>query len=342
MGRWWTEIVPLMTDIQFKENFRIKRSTFDDLVRIVGPHISKQDTNYRAAIPVQKRIACALYILGSTCELRTVSNLLGIGINTAGVLLHEFCDVMIDLFLHKLIKFPTTDVEIRETIQGFFTKFDYPSCLGSLDGTHIQIKPPLGAEPDYYNYKKYHSVIMLATVNSDLLFTYINVGAPGRCNDSSVYSRCTLYDVVRNSIYNNYYIIENNVKICAHLIADSAFGLHSTLLKPYSERPNMPKEECLFNYRLSRARSTVERAFGTMKNRFRCIHKKMDYDINNSIKIIKAIAIMHNICIMSGDYSELDWNQPNPVYKKRMFNSQTIHGNLIRQALTAYFVKNPL
>ena len=43
-------------------------------------------------------------------------------------------------------------------MQGFLSKFGYPLCLGSLDGTHIQIKAPLGAEPDYYNYKKHHSV----------------------------------------------------------------------------------------------------------------------------------------------------------------------------------------
>ncbi|CAF4053586.1 unnamed protein product [Rotaria sp. Silwood2] len=131
--RWWTEIVPLMTDKQFKENFRVQRSTFGEFVRLVGPHVFKNDTNYRAAIPVEKRIAY--------------------------------------LILSKLIKFPSTDAEIRKTMNGFVTKFDYPLCLGSLDGTHIQIKPPVGAESDYYNYKKFHSVIMLAAVNSNLMFT---------------------------------------------------------------------------------------------------------------------------------------------------------------------------
>ncbi|CAF1039448.1 unnamed protein product, partial [Rotaria sordida] len=340
-GRWWTEIVPLMNDQQFKNNFRIQRSTFGELVRLVGPHVFKNDTNYRAAIPVEKRIACALYALGSSSELRTISNLFGIGVNTTGLIVHEFCNTIIDLFLYKLIKFPSTDAEIYETMNGFLTKFGYPLCLGSLDGTHIQIKPPIGAEPDYYNYKKFHSVIMLAAVNSNLMFTYINVGAPGRCNDSSVYSRSTLYDVIQNSIYKKYYLIENNVTIYAHLIADSAFPLDATLIKPYIEKPNMSRKECMFNYRLSRARSTVERAFGIMKNRFRCIHRKLEYELDNSVRIIKAIAILHNICIISGDNSELDWDIPHVIYKKPSCNSQTTDGNDIRQALTEYFVKNP-
>ncbi|CAF0950124.1 unnamed protein product [Rotaria sordida] len=265
---------------EVKENFRIQRSTFGELVRLVGPHVFKNDTNYRAAIPVEKRIACVLYALGSSSELRTISHLFGIGVNTTGLIVHEFCNTIIDLFLYKLIKFPTTDAEICETMNGFLTKFGYPLCLGSLDGTHIHIKPPIGAEPDYYNYKKFHSVIMLATVNSNLMFTYIND-----------------------------YLIENNVKIYAHLIADSAFPLHSTLIKPYVER---------------------------------CIHRKMEYELDNSVRIIKAIAILHNICIIAGDDSELDWDIPHVIYKKLSCNSQTTDGNDIRQALTDYFIKNPL
>ncbi|CAF4064156.1 unnamed protein product [Rotaria sp. Silwood2] len=143
-----------MTDKQFKENFRVQRSTFGEFVRLVGPHVFKNDTNYRLS-----------------SELRTISNLFGIGINTSDLIAHKFCNTLIDLILSKLIKFPSTDAEIRKTMNGFVTKFDYPLCLGSLDGTHIQIKPPVGAESDYYNYKKFHSVIMLAAVNSNLMFT---------------------------------------------------------------------------------------------------------------------------------------------------------------------------
>ncbi|CAF4195965.1 unnamed protein product [Rotaria sp. Silwood2] len=221
-------------------------------------------------------------------------------------------------------------------MNGFLTQCGYPLCLGSRDGTHVQIKPPVGTETDYYNCKKFHSVIMLAAVNSKLMFTYINVGAPERCYKSSIYSRWTLYYVIQNSIYKKSFFIENNATMYAHLMADSVFALHSTLIKQYAERPNMSKKECMFNYRLSMARSTVERAFGMMKNRFRCIHRKMEYELDNSVRIIKAIAILHNICIISGDNSELDWDISYVIYKKPSCNSQTTDGNEIRQAFTDY------
>ncbi|CAF4799224.1 unnamed protein product, partial [Rotaria sp. Silwood2] len=37
-----------------------------------------------------------------------------------------------------------TDAEMREIMNGFLTQCGYPLCLGLRDGTHVQIKPPVG------------------------------------------------------------------------------------------------------------------------------------------------------------------------------------------------------
>ncbi|CAF1487329.1 unnamed protein product [Rotaria sordida] len=341
-GRWWSEIVPLMSNQQFKENFRIERSTFSSLLQQIRPHIEKLDTNYRAAIPIEKRLACALYALGSSSEFRTIDHLFGIGKSTAREIFHEFCSVLVNKFFHRFIKFPTTDAEIKETIDGFLIKCGYPLCLGAVDGTHIAIKPPLGFECDYFNYKKYHSIIMLATVNSNLLFTYINIGAPGRCNDSSIYNNCSLSNVIQHPIYQNHFMMINNIMVHSHLIADSAFALSSNLMKPYSDRPNMPKTQTLFNYRLSRARCSIERAFDSLKNRFRLLHRKLEHDLNNVINIVKAATIIHNLCIYHGDNIEVDWETLPVIHKKLSSNVHTNRGIDTREALTEFFVQNPL
>jgi hypothetical protein len=283
-----------------------------------------------------------LYFLGSTCELRTIANLFGIGISTAGQIVHEFCSVLVNTFFHRFIKFPATDKEINDTMNDYYIGSGYPMCIGSLDGTHIAIKPPLGFKTDYFNYKKYHSVIMLAVVNSSLLFTYVNVGAPGCCNDSSVFFRSSIADLIQLPIYADHHITINNIKIQAHLIADSAFALKPTVIKPYADRPNMPRSNSLFNYRLSRCRCTVERAFGSLKNRFRCLHKKLEFDLDHIHTIIKAATILHNICIFSNDHIEIDWDIPQKIYKKPPCNTQTTGAIGIRDALTVFFEQNPL
>ena len=147
---------------------------------------------------------------------------------------------------------------------------------------------------------------MFTVVDSDLRFRSVNIGAPSRCNDSSVYRKSNLSEIIRNKIYEVHYILSNNVKIQAHLIADSIFVLDRTLIKSFSQRPDITRKENIFNYRLSRCRSCVEHVFDLMKNRFRILHKRMEFDLNNTINIIKIAAILHNICLLSGDFNDIE------------------------------------
>ena len=149
-----------MDNRQFKENVRLGQSTFEQLVEQVRPHMQRADTILRSAIPVEKRIACALYAVRSTSEMRTVANLFGTSRSTACELLHSFCTAIVDIFFQRLVKFPATNQEVQETIEEFLLKHDNPMCLGAVDGTHISMKAPLSDQLDYYNYKKYHSIVM--------------------------------------------------------------------------------------------------------------------------------------------------------------------------------------
>jgi len=53
--------------------------------------LTKQDTIMRKAIPLEKRIAKALYILGSSSEYRTVGRLFGVSDSMVCKILQEFC-----------------------------------------------------------------------------------------------------------------------------------------------------------------------------------------------------------------------------------------------------------
>ena len=60
----------------------------------------------------------------------------------------------------------------------------------------------------------------------------------------------------------------NSLKCHYHVIGDDAFPLRNDIMKPFPFR-QLVHEQHIFNYRLSRARRTVENAFGIMANRFR-------------------------------------------------------------------------
>uniref|UniRef100_A0A0K8UBK9 DDE Tnp4 domain-containing protein n=1 Tax=Bactrocera latifrons TaxID=174628 RepID=A0A0K8UBK9_BACLA len=60
------------------------------------------------------------------------------------------------------------------------------------DGCHIEIRPSASDAVDYFNYKGWYSMVLLALVHYRYSFLNINVGAPGRCNDCQMFEKTDL------------------------------------------------------------------------------------------------------------------------------------------------------
>lgn len=65
-------------------------------------------------------------------------------------------------------------------------------------------------------------------------------------------------------------------------------------MKPYSNR-NMNNKERIFNYRLSRARRVVEKTFGILAYRWRCMLGTMQQDPYRVNLIVMAAICLHNL-----------------------------------------------
>ena len=63
------------------------------------------------------------------------------------------------------------------------------------------------------------------------------------------------------------------------------------------ETTNITPEEKHYNYRQSRARMVVENAFGTLKGRWRCLLKRLDYNLCNVPVVVASCVTLHNICV---------------------------------------------
>ena len=176
--------------------------------------------------------------------------------------------------------------EWEKIVNGFNNRWNFPHCIGAIDGKHITIKSPKNSGSLYYNYKNQFSIVLLALVDDDYNFTYIDVGSYGSHSDGGIFGKSALQAAIEE---NKLDLPENSV-----IVGDEAFPLKEYLMKPYPRRVNQCIKEKVFNYRLCRARRIVENAFGILATRFRIFSRVIDLEPEKVVKIIKATCAMHN------------------------------------------------
>ena len=87
---------------------------------------------------------------------------------------------------------PNTEQEWINVAQGFEERWDFPNCMGALDGKHIAVVPPPRSGSLFHNYKGGFSLLLLALCNANYEIMYVDCGAEGRVGDAAVWNRCTL------------------------------------------------------------------------------------------------------------------------------------------------------
>ena len=181
----------------------------------------------------------------------------------------------------------------------FKKKWNYPGCVGAIDGKHIAIQQPVSSGSEFFNYKHFFSVLLLALVDADYKFLYVNVGAAGRAGDAGVFNESSLQKAVAEKTLNLPQSVEIqgiSLKINYHMIGDDAFALSKTMMKPYPHR-NLNKEKRIFNYRLSCARRVVENAFGILASRWRVFLTTIKLCPDKVTYLILAACCLHNYMV---------------------------------------------
>ena len=194
---------------------------------------------------------------------------------------------------------PSTEEEWLAVSAKFASKWNYPLCLGALDGKHIAIRQPGKSGSEFYNYKHFYSILLMALVDANYRFIYIDVGATGRSGDAGVFERSTLKAAMYDdqlSFPKPAQLVSTEETCCYHIVGDEAFPLRTDLMKPYPHR-NLSRDQRIFNYRLSRARRVVENAFGILSSRFRVFLSTICLDAEKVEKLVLAAICLHNFLL---------------------------------------------
>ena len=133
-------------------------------------------------------------------------------------------------------------------------------------------------------------------------------------------------------------------KIRPLLIGGRAYPANTWLVKPFPNNLNLSQEQKKFNKFLSSARVAVERGFGILKTRWRCLLNCLDHSIKNLSDVIISCCVLHNICQMKGDsYIDNDDVLEHTLKRERERRTQRreerefhASANTLRDILTNY------
>lgn len=209
-------------------------------------------------------------MLSTGDSFQTVGFSFRVGFKTVGNIVREVCDAIWEELSPKYLKVPDK-TEWEKIRTDFWKVWNVPNCIGSIDGKHCTIQAPSNSGTDYFNYKKFFSIILLAVVDANYCFTVIDVGATGRQSDGGVLGNtCFFKKLEANELHlpDSKSLPNTSISLPNYFLGDEAFPLKTFLMRPYGGKLlSEPKK--VYNYRHSRGRRVVENAFGILSSKWR-------------------------------------------------------------------------
>ena len=239
------------------------------------------------------------------------------GVSTVHYIIKWTCSIIWQVLYPVELK-PPEEEDWKRIENKFATRWNFPNCCGALDGKHVVIQAPTRSGSLYYNYKGTFSLVLMALVDADYRFIYVDIGDYGSNSDSGIFKNSLFGQALVNGELNlpapkalpNY--PEGGVlPYC--FVGDEAFPLRLDLMKPFprGRSTRLPKDEQIFNYRLSRARRIVENGFGILVQRWRLFARRLHLIPDNAEEVVKACIVLHNYLTIKKDLPAI-FNRLNP------------------------------
>lgn len=128
-----------------------------------------------------------------------------------------------------------TEAEFKKISDTFWNKWQFPNCIGCVDGKHIRIKKTHKSGSMYYYYKNFFSIGLLAVTDANYRFIMVDVGSYGKENDDGVFENSPLRLAIESGkikLPDETHLPESPIKAPFVFLGDEAFPLTEYLMRP--------------------------------------------------------------------------------------------------------------
>ena len=192
--------------------------SFDYILSLVSPLISKQTTKLREPSSAAERLAQTLRFLASENSQQSMSFSYRVGRQTVSSIIKETCRAIWQVLNEKYLCAPKLPEDWKNIAEQFMQLWNFPNCIGAIDGKHIAIECPINSGSLYHNYKGFFSIVLLAICDAHYIFSFINIGDYGSNNDSGVLEKSLIMTLC-------VFQIQNQKKVVTYHFHTSLLGM---------------------------------------------------------------------------------------------------------------------
>jgi hypothetical protein len=294
---------------EFRQKYRMSRESLSKLTDLIKDHrVFNPHLRTRPQTNPKHQLMCLLVYLsteGSGASNPGLRSMFRKGRGTYENFKRRCVDAIIDCLGKQYLNWPV-EGERNEISRRFKDDYDWPNCVGVVDGTLLPLAfpPETDDAPDFFGRKYRYSLTVLVVNDDKRRIRYFLAGWPGKTHDNQVFRNSKLGMNPENFFNHNQYIL-----------GDSAFEAQWFCI-PAFKKPaggQIEQHRSRFNDLLATPRVISEHTIGIWKGRFpwlRSIRMKITNDPNSMrqiLRVIKVTIILHNFLIEEHDEFEDSW-----------------------------------